>query len=198
MSEAGRVLTGFSKPYIASYSASGTTVTYSNADKLARGVDVNIEPDEAGDANNFYADNQIAESEGGVFTGGTVTLNVDGLHTAMLKRILGLPTADTAGWTAFGDEMSPPYLGLGFIARYQSGGTVKWVPKVLPKVKFNIPSDSAATQDGDEIEWQTQELTAAVLRDDTEDHNWKYLGSEYATEALAETALVTKLGGTTQ
>lgn len=191
----GRVLTGFSKPYIANYSASGTTVTYSTPALLARGVSVSVEPGDAGDDNKFHADNVLAESVGGVFTSGTVTLTVDGLFTAMKKRILGLPSADTSGWTAYGKDMAIPYVGIGFIARYQSDGVVKYVPYVLAKAKFKIPTESANTQE-DDIEWQTQELTADLLRDDTTNENWKFEGNEYATEALAEAALVAKLGGT--
>ena len=49
MAAAGRVVTGFSKPYVAKYNVSGSTVTYSDGMKLARGVDVSIEP-EVGDS----------------------------------------------------------------------------------------------------------------------------------------------------
>ena len=36
----GEVITGFSKPYVARYSESNGTVTYSNVQPLARGVSV--------------------------------------------------------------------------------------------------------------------------------------------------------------
>lgn len=52
----GRVLTGFSKPYVAEYSASGNTVTYKSGMILARGVSVSLSV-EASDDNIFYADN---------------------------------------------------------------------------------------------------------------------------------------------
>ena len=79
----GRIITGFSKPYVAKYTVGtdGTTVTYSDGQILARGVEVQIEP-EATEDNNFYADNVIAENEAGIFTGGTMTLTVDGLKDA--------------------------------------------------------------------------------------------------------------------
>ena len=38
----GRVATGFSKPIVAKYEAEGTTVTYTGAMPLARGVDVTL------------------------------------------------------------------------------------------------------------------------------------------------------------
>ena len=41
----GRVCTGFSKPYVAVYSATGGTIKYESGQDLARGVDVSIEPE---------------------------------------------------------------------------------------------------------------------------------------------------------
>lgn len=192
MSAAGRVATGFSKPYVAKYSNSGTTVSYADGMRLARGVNVNINP-ESSDDNNFYADNVKAESASGQFTGGTVELAVDGLFTAAERLIMGLPAADADGWTAYGADQKAPYVGLGFLVKFQSDGVTSWVPFVMPKVVFNIISTEAATQE-DEIDWQTQSLTAQINRDDSTNKVWKYLGKEYATEALAEAALCTKLG----
>lgn len=194
MSAAGRVATGFSEPWVAKYAASSGTVTYSDGQKLARGVSVSIEP-ETSDDNKFYADNIAAEVAAGIFTGGTATLTVDGLLTASKAVIMGTPAADTAGWTAYGDNQEIPYVGLGFIVRYQSDGEVTYVPTVLAKVAFEQEALSAATQE-EEIDWQTQELTANILKDDTTNHNWKFEGAAQTTEALALAALKTKLGVT--
>ena len=186
---AGKVLTGFSLPYVALYSANGGTVTYSSGQKLARGVSVELEPT-VGDNNNFYADNVIAETAGGIMTGGQVTLTVDGLLETAEKLILGLPAADTNDWYHYGDAMSIPYVGIGFICRYQSEGVVTYTPVVLTKARFQTPSLSAATQEED-IEWQTQELVADLARDDTSSHDWKLVGEAQTTEALAEGMLKT-------
>ena len=193
---AGRVTTGFSLPYVAEYAAEAGVVTYSNPTKLARGVRGQIEP-EVADNNDFYADNVKAESIDGTFTGGTLTLEVDGLLAAAEKLIFGLPDAATVnGITVqqYGDEADPPYLGVGFIYRFMSGGVTTYVPIVLTKVKFNLPTNEAQTQ-GEEIDWQTQELTGQIMRDDSTNHNWKMVGTAtYSTEADAETALKTILG----
>lgn len=191
MSAAGKVTTGFSLPYVALYAASGGTITYTSGQKLARGVDVSISP-ESGSDNNFYADNIVAESDAGKFTGGTLSLTVDGLLPATRKLIFGLPAA-TGGWTEFGDDMAVPYVAVGYIARSQSDGVVKYTPTILPKCKFNLPEDAAATQE-DSINWQTESLTATIMRADDSNHVWKYLGDEQSTEAAAEAALKTKLG----
>ena len=185
----GRVRTGFSKPYVALYSATGNDVTYSSGMILARGVEVNVEA-ESSDDNNFYADNIVAESASGVFTGGTVTLTVDGLKDAAAKLILGLPTAGTDGWFDYGDSMQIPYVGIGFVVRYMEDGATSYVPIVLTKAMFATPSEAATTQ-GEEIDWQTQELTAEIFRDDTANHTWKKVNAGQTTEAAAEALIKT-------
>ena len=192
---AGKVCTGFSKPYVAKYSATGSTVSYTGGMVLARGVDVSIEP-EVGDSNPFYADNIEAENVPGVFTGGTVTLTVDGLLDAAEKFILGLPEPEslsygeeqTAQITSYGDTMDIPYVGIGFIVRYMSGGVTTYAPMILTKARFQTLSTSAATQE-ESIDWQPQELTADLMRDDSANHDWKKVAADVDTEAEAEEIL---------
>ena len=191
MSAAGKVCTGFSLPYVAKYSATGGTITYSSGQKLARGVNVTVTP-ESGDDNNFHADNILAESANTTFTGGEVSLTVDGLLAAAEALIMGLP-ASSGGWTAYDDDQAVPYVGIGFIARYQSAGDVTYVPFVLAKCMFNQVGTSAATQE-ENIDFQTQELTAKIFRGDDTKHSWKWFGNDEDTEAAAEAAMKTKLG----
>ena len=195
MAANGRVCTGFSKPYVALYAATGTTVTYSSCTPLARGVEVSVEAEEASEANNFYADNVIAESISGVFSGGTATLTVDGLLDTTRKLIYGLPSADTAGWTHFGDSQAVPYVGIGFVTRYMSDGVTSYVPTVLTKAIFQAEPQEAATQE-DEVEFQTVELSATLMRDDTANHDWKLIGAAQTSEALAEGMITTFFGVT--
>lgn len=190
--EAGKVCTGFSLPYVALYANSGSTVTYSSGQKLARGVNVTIEPNEVTDDNIFYADNAAAESERGTFTGATTTLTVDGLLPAAEALIMGLGSADSDGGYEYNDNQAIPYVGIGFVARYRSGGDDSFTPIVLYKNSFSPIGTSAATQE-EQIDWQTQELTANTLRSDAADHPWKYVGASYATEAEAEAIIKTKL-----
>lgn len=190
---AGRVATGFSKPYVAKYIASGTSVIYQGARRLARGVKVNVQP-ESSDDNNFYADNQAAESASGLFTGGTVELEVDGLFTSSYNYIMGIEDV-AEGWTADGNNAEVPYVGIGFIVRWMSAGVTSYQPVVIAKCKFSVPEEERATQE-DEIDWQTTTLSAAMMRDDTTAEAWRYRGADFATEAEAEAALVERLGGT--
>ena len=198
MAAAGKVCIGFSKPYVALYSSgSGGTPTYSQGRILARGVSVSIEA-ELGDDNNFFADNVAAETAPGTFTGGTATLTVDGLLAEAEALILGLPdptqitVGDTPGTSvdvySYGDAMQIPYVGIGFVVQYMSDGVISYTPVVLTKARFSTPGLDAATQE-DSIDWQTQELEASLMRDDSTGHVWKKVAADQETEAEAEAVL---------
>lgn len=189
----GRVATGFSFPYVGTYSASGTTITYASVQELARGVSVAIAPDSS-DNNIFYANNVDAERESGIFNGGTMTLVVDGLLQEAQALIMGLTAGDDG--LEYGDNVAQPFCGVGFITRYRSGDVTFFVPTLIRKVKFNQLGNDSATQE-EEIEWQTQELTAQVYRADNDVRSWKWEGGDYATEAEAVAALTAKMGVTT-
>ena len=200
MSAAGKICTGFSMPYVAKYSNVGSVVTYSGVMQLARGVSVSLSLDTTDD-NVFHADNVSAETAAAIFTGGTATLTVDGLLAEAEKFILGLPetTKVTAGGAQvdvshYGDGMEIPYVGIGFVVRYQSGGVVTYAPVVLTKARFQQPGLDAATQE-ESIDWQTQELTATLMRDDTASHDWKLAGADQSTEEAAVEVLKAILGG---
>lgn len=189
------VTTGFSKPYVAKYNATGQTVTYSGGISLGRGVSLSLEVETPND-NNFYADNELAESESTNFTSGTANITVDGLENAAATLILGLGSPqplqvdDTpVQMQGYGKSMEAPYVGYGCVRRTQMQGKVQYWPYILPKVKFSIPGDEIETSE-DQINWQTQELSAAVQRDDTAAANWKLISKEgMATEAEAEAAV---------
>lgn len=187
----GRVVTGFSKPWVAKYNNNGGTVTYTNATPLARGVSVELDIDSSED-NTFYADNQAAENAGGVFTGGTITLTCDDMNFTAKKLVYGLPEAAADGSVDYGDDAVPPYVGLGYIVRYMTDSVVLYVPTIIRKSKFNLPGESAETQ-ADEIDWQTSEIVASIMRDDTAKHLWKrVLEAGYTTEEEAENWIKTQ------
>lgn len=193
------VTTGFSKPYVAKYKNTSGAVSYSAGMLLGRGVSVESEIDVADD-NNFYADNVIAETESTQFTSGNLTVTVDGLGNDAATLILGLPETEsvTVNETPvniqhYNDDMDAPYVGFGYIRRVMYQGDTQYIPIVHPKVKFSLPSDSVATQE-DQIDWQTQELSATLMRDDTAKRNWKLEGAPQTTEALAEAVIKQLLG----
>lgn len=190
--KAGKVTIGFSKPYVAHYVANGGDISFLDAMVLARGVGVNIQPNSGSD-NIFRADNQDAESEAGIFTGGTLTLTVDGLFVKAERFIMGLPETGEDGWTEYNDDQEAPYCAVGFIVKSMSGGQELYTPTILIKNKFNQIPVQANTQ-GTTIDWQTSELTANITRADNAKHSWKYIGANYSTEEEAERALQDKFG----
>lgn len=188
MAAAGKVCTGFSKPYVALYSASENTITYTSGQLLARGVSVSASADSADD-NNFYADNIVAETESGVFTSGELTLTVDGLLGTAERLIMGLP-ASTAGFMNYDDDQSVPDVGIGFIARYMSDGTTYYTAYIFPRCTFQFPGIDAATQE-DTIDWQTRDLTATIKRAEDAKRTWKKVGDDQTSEAAAEAQIKT-------
>ena len=167
---------------------------------MGRGVSLSLEIDTADD-NNFYANNIVAETESSQFTSGSVTITVDGLSNDAATMIFGLPTPENVevgeeqvSMQGYG-ELNAPYVGYGCVRRTQENGVVKFWPLILPKIKFNVPSEEMATAE-DQIDWQTQELTATVLRDDTTAKNWKRISAEgMDTEDEAYAAVKAILGG---
>lgn len=193
MSAYGRVRVGFSLPYVATYVNTDGTISYTDGVRLARGVNVSLSP-EMSDNSDFYADNSKQESEGGTFSGGSVTLTCDDPLAAAKALIEGTPSADTDGWVAHGDSASRPYVGLGWIVKYLSDGEYTYVPTIVRKARLASMSDEAATAE-DGTEYQTSDMEFTLFRDDSSNRDWKWVNEAgFATEALAEAALQTALG----
>ena len=191
---------GLSKPYYAIYTNNDTTVTYSGFAVLAKAVEFSMELD--GDEDNIlYADNGPAESAK-QFSGGTMTITTDDILPTAGAAILGLTlksitnegiTTATPQEMVFGEDQVIPYLGFGVVIKKKQSNTVKYMGLVLPKIQFRNPGISAVTQ-GETIDWQTPELTATIMRDDTAAHNW----CRYAlldTEADAVAYIKQMIGG---
>lgn len=186
----GKVITGYSCPIVAKYSFSSNTISYSNVMALARGVEVQMEV-EIGDATNFYADNTIAEAVAGQFNGATATFTVDGLKDAARNMIAGLVTSgsitvgsSTVATKVYDDLQVIPYVGIGFVVRYMENGVTTYAPIILPKAQFSPESLEASTQ-GEEVEFQTTELVATIMRADDAAHSWKVIAEDQTTEANA-------------
>lgn len=187
---------GLSKPYFAKYANNGGTVTYSGGGVLGKYTEFSLELEDA-DANILYADNGAAESDN-TFTGGTATVTTDDLLASVMLEILGLTseaitetgitTTPEPTWLVFNSNQNTPYIGLGGIIKKKIKNAVKWQAFVLPKIQFANPGVEAVTQ-GESIEWQTQELTANVMRSDATDGRWFMLSSELDSEADAATII---------
>ena len=191
---------GLSKPYVAVYTANGNTVTYTGLTTLGKYTNLDISLNDNG-SNDFYADNGIAESDSGIFGGGTVTVTTDDLTPSALVTVLGLTQENIAAttattspkWQVYGDSQSIPYIGLGGIVKQKVGGVTKYVAIVLNKVLLSNPGLSVATQ-GESIEWQTQQISGTIYRSDKSDHRWRQVSTPLDSEADAVAAITSVLG----
>lgn len=186
---------GLSKPYIAVYSNTGTTVTYSEGTLVGKAVEIGIEL-EGGDTNILYADNGPAESDS-QFAGGSLTLITDELDPEAMLIYLGLKTEEItdenittpeAKWIIYDSDQSIPYVGFGAVLKKKIANQYKYVAVALLKIQFANPGTSAVTQ-GETIEWQTPELSATIMRSDNETAEWQRLTTPLNTEAEAEAAI---------
>ena len=200
----GAVVTGFSFPIVALYAAAAGVVTYSNGMDLARGVNIVPSIEVANEDNTLYADNQAAEEGQRRFRSGTVAITVDGLLTAAERMIMGLPQAakkevtvgsGTVNFNTYGKNQKIPYVGYGNVVRYQSNGEEFFRAFVYRKMIFSQFDVPAATE-AQETDWQTQELSAKLMRDDTPERDWKWFSDPLATELEAYNAARVVLGMT--
>lgn len=185
---------GLSKPVCANYTAVGNAVTYSDAYAADKAVEYSFEADVAEDK-DLYADNQVAETAAGRFVSGKLTLKTADLTPELSKKILGLKTVtrqvgeETVTEVIYDDDQVAPYLGFGIIEEHQIDNKTGYLPVVFPKIRFSIPADAATTR-GDEVDWQTKEISGTVVRsdqvDDNYNHPWKITPQKmYDTEAEA-------------
>lgn len=191
---------GLSKPYYAIYAEAGGVVSYSDGAVMGKATEANISIETTED-NNLYGDNGLAETDRR-FANGTLTLSTTDLSQEVSKAILGLTEQAITGIDGvtdtsvkelvYDDTQVTPYLGVGFIIKKKVNGAYKWRGVVLPKVMFSVPEDAATTQ-GESIEWQTPELTGAIMRDDSATHMWKREAT-FTTEAQAEAYIKARLG----
>lgn len=200
----GQVVTGFSFPQVALYSASGGIVTHTGVRNLARGVSINPQITVANGGNILYLNNRAAERGKPHFRTGTLGVGVDGLRVDSEKMIMGIPVESTetvnignnqsVEFYTYDDDQDVPYVSLGVVVQLQSNGEVYFIGFVYTKLQFD-QFDVPATTEGQEIDWQTQTLTAQILTDDTARHAWKWVSEPLASELDAYNACRVALGG---
>ena len=186
---------GLSKPYYAIYNENGGVPTYSGGGLIGKATEMTLEL-EGAEANVLYADNGPAESDN-QFAGGSLTLSTDDLLPEPMLAILGLKqeamdideiTTSSPQWIVYDDDQEIPYVGFGGIIKAKQNNVTKWIAVVLTKIQFANPGVTAVTQ-GETIEWQTKELTANVMRDDSAKHRWQMMSTPMDTEEDAEAAI---------
>lgn len=185
---------GLLKPRIATYNVTGSTVSYTDGQILAKAINHDLSLNNS-DPVILYADDGAAESVGG-FSSGTLTITVDELPIDVAGAIFGITpetvTTPAGSVLSFDEEATPPYLGYGVIVPKIRNNVKTWMAVLLTKIKFSIPGDSYTTK-GETVEFGTPELSATVMRDDTVKHAWRKW-AEFGTEDAADTWLNTQLG----
>ena len=141
----------------------------------------------------FYADNGVAE-QANMYESGTFNVDTADISQAAAKLLLGLTEAAITGVTGitdtnpkeliYDDDMNIPFLGAGFIIKKMVNNVLAWRAVVFKRVKFDIPNEAAETQ-GETINWQTDNVSAEIVRDESAKHEWKREAT-FTTEAQAE------------
>lgn len=189
----GLVGVNFAYPTVALCADNVSPGTHTNGRRLARGVRVNLNISTA-ETNDFYANGVVAESESSQFSNGTADLEIDGLLPDSERFINGLPEVeefDIGGrkipWTRTGRTAVAPNVGFGWVREYKSNDQRVFIPWILPKVKFRQAGFSAETRTVT-VNYQTQSLTADIMRADDDAADWRWQGGMYTTlaEALAD------------
>ena len=162
---------GLSLPVFGTYTNESGTVTYADPTIMDKAVEYSLSWT-TGDDNPFYADNGIAENDKGTFQGGELTLTTADLSQEVSKKILGTKIVKEtysnekqADVQVFDDDYNPPYLGVGVVEMHQVNDANRYRAVFLHKVHFNVP-EGAATTKGEDVDWQTPEITGAVTRSD--------------------------------
>lgn len=186
---------GLLKPRIAKYADASGVVTYTDGQILGKAIEHDLTLNNS-DPVILYADDGAAESVGG-FSSGTLTVGTDELPIEIAALIYGIEpetitTPASGSAVSFDDDTTPPYLGYGVIVPKIRNNVRTWMAVLLTKIKFNVVGDSFQTK-GETVEFQTPELTATVMRDDTSKHKWRQW-AEFGTEEAADDWLNTKLG----
>ena len=165
---------GLAKSYYAKYNVSDQgVISYTDGGLLGKAVEAQIELD-GNDPSKFFADNGPAESALS-FTGGTLTITNDRLSLSPVAALLGLTTAPvtTPSGThlSFPADINPPYVGYGTVKKDIIDGVTSYMSIILYKVQFRVPALDVTTQ-GETVEFNGQEFTATIMRNDATPALW--------------------------
>ena len=180
---------GLSQPYYSTYTESSGTITYGTAKKLGKATTVDLSIDNK-DPEKLYADNGVAETLS-LFSSGTVTLGIDELDLATAAEILGLSAPSSSGGITFTADAVAPYVGLGFIVKKIKAGTIKYRAIAFFTAQFK-PVDFSVNTQGETVEFQTPELEATIMKDDSSTPQWSWW-EDFDTESAALSALQAKI-----
>ena len=180
------------------YTFAQGAVTFTEGRVLSKAVDYTINLDEP-TRNDFYADNEIAESDNQKFVSGNIQFNPAQISPENKAWLLGITAREVTSGTStidvydYDDNMAPIYAGFGFIEMLQVDNVDKFQAITLQKIQARVPANSAATK-GQTITWQTHPVTCDIYRDDSTTHRWMSESEFFDTEEAAKAYLNSLFG----
>lgn len=173
----------------------GVVTGYNGAKTMGKAISASFTPNNP-DENVLYANNSAAESDASGASGGSLSLVLDRLKQDAAADLFGLQVEDVSvtvegsdavtgkGLKFKGTEQSAP-VGVAFIRQQQIDGSRDNHEVVLyRRATFQMPTESAQTR-GDTIEWQTPEMSAAVVGMEGDGTKAWYEAIVFPTQAAA-------------
>lgn len=196
-------IVGYSYPVLAKYTNTEGTITYSEGRQIGHGVSFSTDITTTDD-NNLWGDNHIVETAPGTFQSGTLSMDTTELLPSVSAWLLGIEateisftpagssTAVTVNEYHYNDDIKPENLGFGCIEKHIINGEVLWLPRILTKILSKIPASAATTQ-GETIDWQTKSIEFTIQRDDSSKHEYQVDTDFFDTEDEAKAYINYKL-----
>ena len=154
--------------------SSGVIQSYTGISQMGKAISASYEPASAGNDNNLWANNAIAEVDATAAAGGTLSVTVDKVSADAAADLFGLTkgtktvtvggtSVTGTGFSYSGNEVANP-CGVAFIRWNQENNVRTYYEVVIfAHCTFQQPSEAYATYNGDNgVEWQTPELSATV------------------------------------
>lgn len=175
----------------------GVITAYTGVETMGKAIAANFAPEGNSADNRLWANNAIAEVDASQNAGGTLTVTLDRLKIDAAEDLFGLTkttksvtiggtTTTGTGFSYSGNEVANP-VGVAFIRWHQEENSrAVYEAVVYSYCTFSMPSEDAATYDGDAgISWQTPELEATITAGPaTGTYPWR-MKYTFATEAEA-------------
>lgn len=178
---------------IATMDDDGKVSGYGGVKTMGKAISANFTPANSDD-NPLYANNGIAETDGGSVSGGTLTLTLDALKQDAIADLFGLTkktasvTVGTATVTGSGFDYdgseTAATVGVAFVRQMQENNDRGIHEAVIfSSASFNMPNEEMQTL-GESVEWQTPEIEGTVANNVDADHPW-FKRYRFPTQAAA-------------
>lgn len=184
--------------YVAKYAEVNGKLTYTAAKKTAKAIKVDITSNVK--SASLYADNAL-DDEVSVISDMQIKFTPNDVDEDILGLMgINKSTIDINGTQAevyaVGGDNEGAYLGFAYITQKRESGTPKYMAKLISKVKFKPNESESYETQGENITFNTQEITGTAYKDC---NGFFVYQNFYDTKAAAIAAINGWLGiGTTE